>query len=137
MKKCTKCGVQKPLSEFYRTKLKKDGFQSGCKICSDLSNKKTKEKDPQKYAEMRRKHKLKKEYNLTLENFNVLKIQQKGCCAICKSKLKDGQGTHVDHCHKTGIVRGLLCNSCNRGIGYLQDSLEILKSAQAYLEKYK
>jgi len=136
MKKCTKCGEQKPLSEFYKTKLKKDGFQSCCKICADIANKKTKEKDPQKYAEMRRKNKLKKKYNLTLENFNVLKIKQKSSCAICKNKLKIGNGTHVDHCHKTGDVRGLLCNSCNRGIGYLQDSIEILKSAVNYLKKY-
>lgn len=136
MKKCTKCGIEKPLSEFYKTKIKKDGFHSCCKICSNEANKKTKEKDPQKYAEMRRKNKLKKYYGLTLSNFNALKIKQKNCCAICENKLKDGQGTHVDHCHKTGIVRGLLCNSCNRGIGYLQDSIEILKSAQKYLKKY-
>jgi hypothetical protein len=57
--------------------------------------------------------------------------QQKGKCAICKTKMKE---PCVDHCHTTGKIRGALCVNCNTGLGHFCDSVELLKSAISYLK---
>ena len=77
-----------------------------------------------------------KKYGLTLPQFEELKLKQGGKCAICKTNLEHDSKSHVDHCHRTNVVRGLLCHLCNPGLGMFKDSIEILKSAQEYLEKY-
>lgn len=76
--------------------------------------------------EMQRNHSLMKKYNLTLDDFNALWIVFHGKCGICGIEMKlpeNRQGQQldvvaVDHNHKTGKVRGLLCNSCNKGLGF-------------------
>lgn len=82
-------------------------------------------------------------YGITLETYNTLLKAQKGCCAICGNKetvkSKGGKTTKslaVDHCHKTGSVRGLLCYRCNTAIGYLSDSPLNAKRAFEYLTKH-
>lgn len=72
------------------------------------------------------------DYGITLDVFNELFVKQNGCCAICKNKLV---APHIDHDHKTGVVRGLLCKPCNQGIGFLRDNVDILNNAIIYLEK--
>ena len=69
-------------------------------------------------------------YNMTLDQWNTLLIEQNGRCSICFNTM---QNPHVDHCHDTGNIRGLLCSSCNRGLGYFGDNPETLKIALAYL----
>lgn len=61
--------------------------------------------------------------------------KQNNVCAICfKSELTvRNKNLAVDHCHKTGIIRGLLCSNCNRAIGLLKDNVVIIKSALKYL----
>ncbi len=84
----------------------------------------------------RRLHKLKMRHGLDLEGYNVLFNDQNGKCAICgkhQSELK--KALFVDHCHKTGKVRGLLCFQCNVGIGNLGDDIENLRCAILYLNK--
>ncbi len=71
-----------------------------------------------------------KKYGLTLGDHAVLVNQQQGKCKICK---KDAL-LAVDHCHTTGKVRGLLCYSCNRGIGLLGDNVTIIANALSYLK---
>jgi len=85
---------------------------------------------------------LKDKYNLSWEDFVSLYDSQQGSCKIClkpvalKSTLSEqGKTGHIDHCHSTGKVRGILCNSCNRGIGYLQDNAALLRRAAQYLEE--
>jgi hypothetical protein len=57
-----------------------------------------------------------------------------GCmCAICRRTEHGGKGWHADHSHATGLLRGVLCHFCNTGMGSLQDSVEILERAIAYL----
>jgi len=73
-----------------------------------------------------------KKYRVPLAEIANKKKEQKDCCAIC-GRLKRLQ---VDHNHLTGKVRGLLCGSCNRGIGLLGDSLDVLRAGVAYLEKH-
>ena len=82
-----------------------------------------------------------KRYNITLKEYKELLKKQKGVCAICKqsevSKLKGKiKKLAVDHCHKIGKVRGLLCDRCNRGLGYFRDDKIIIKNALNYLKKY-
>jgi Recombination endonuclease VII len=82
-----------------------------------------------------RKNLLRK-YGLTLETFDAMLAAQGGCCAICGSDKPYGKGRfHVDHCHDTGVVRGILCHPCNTSIGTLGDNPERLEKAAAYLRK--
>ncbi len=74
---------------------------------------------------------LKKQYGLTIENFNDLNKKQKGVCAVCKN-LPDSR-LFVDHDHSTGRIRGLVCNRCNRAMGLFKDDYRVLMSAAMYL----
>ena len=78
---------------------------------------------------------LKKLYGITIEQFEALVQRQGGKCAICAGELDMGFRTHVDHCHTTGVVRGLLCSPCNTSLGCFKDSVEILRRAIDYLEQ--
>lgn len=77
--------------------------------------------------------KILKRYKITKEQYLSLFEKQRGLCAICKGLDNYTKRLAVDHCHKTGKIRGLLCGSCNRGIGLLKDSFEILLKAHDYL----
>jgi hypothetical protein len=79
---------------------------------------------------------LKYSYGITFETYNEMYSFQSGVCAICNLSCSTGRKLCVDHDHKTGKVRGLLCNDCNIGIGKLKDSSKILKKASDYLDKY-
>lgn len=77
-------------------------------------------------------------YKMTLEEYKELWDKQEGRCWICLTHEKDlNQVLNVDHCHKTGEIRGLLCNTCNRAIGYLKDNTSILRRAFTYLNRYQ
>lgn len=76
-----------------------------------------------------------KRYNLTVEEYKDLERSQGGLCAICCGP-PTGRGTlHIDHCHSTGKVRGLLCTQCNTGLGMMNDDLGLLRLATSYLER--
>lgn len=82
---------------------------------------------------------LKKSYGITLEEYQSMHEKQEGLCAICQTEGFKLRPEHslllvVDHCHTTGKVRGMLCHNCNRALGLLQDNLENLQRAIAYLE---
>ena len=81
-------------------------------------------------AEMVRK------YGLTMADFDALLEAQGGVCAICKGD-RNGPGArfHVDHCHNSNKIRGLLCGRCNTAIGLLQDDPTIAEAAAAYLRR--
>lgn len=73
-------------------------------------------------------------YGLTEVAYQSLVQKQNGLCAIC-FECPSGKGFHVDHDHATNKVRGLLCNTCNRGLGWFKDNTMRLLNAVAYLEK--
>lgn len=110
--------------------------------------------DPEKYKERSRKYQkshiqekkeydLKRKFGITQEEYNKILKDQNSVCFLClnvetrKHKNTITQRLSIDHDHKTGKIRGLLCNNCNRGIGLLQDNSEILKRAVFYLERSK
>lgn len=72
---------------------------------------------------------------MTYDLYEKMLIAQNYKCIICDTKHFDTKKLHVDHCHKTGKVRGLLCNNCNNGMGKLGDSIERLKLVINYLKK--
>lgn len=81
-------------------------------------------------------------YGVNLVFVKQLYEAQGGVCAICKTEgfkmlEQHSSGMNLDHCHETGVVRGLLCHNCNRGLGLLQDNPEYLRRAAEYVEKYK
>lgn len=67
----------------------------------------------------------------------VMLAQQKNKCKICKSDAPGSTGWCVDHDHLTGIVRGILCHGCNKGIGLLKESCEVIEAASNYLKRWK
>jgi recombination endonuclease VII len=81
-----------------------------------------------------RAYRLKREYGISVEDFSELLERQHHRCGICERPF---HGTpHVDHCHITGWVRGLLCRSCNTGVGNLKDNPAFAYKAGAYLERW-
>ena len=80
-----------------------------------------------------RKYRLKRNFGITLEEYNKIFDAQGGKCAVCK-EYQQGKMLAVDHNHITGKNRGLLCQLCNTALGSLKDSQEIIKSLLVYVE---
>jgi hypothetical protein len=78
---------------------------------------------------------LKRTYGITQAVKDRRQRQQFGCCAICGKPPEPGKKLHVDHDHATGEVRGLLCDLCNRGLGFFKDNPQALRNAARYLEE--
>ena len=78
-------------------------------------------------------------YGITKQQYEELMHSQGGVCAVCKCKPDDPRCTHghlvVDHCHKTGYVRGLLCSLCNATMGNSMDNVDLLQSLISYIQK--
>lgn len=123
--KCRRCGR----TERYVDRL----GNSRCAECSRA-------KEAAKYRDrprFKRAEQLRQKYGLTIEQVDQMLSGQGGACAICRRTEPGGRwGTFVvDHCHKTGRVRGLLCDPCNRGIGFLKEDPERIRRAAHYLER--
>lgn len=89
-----------------------------------------------KMAEHRRNYNLKLKFGITIKDYDELLVLQDNKCAICLTDASQfKKRLAVDHCHKTNVVRGLLCSDCNRGIGLLKDSAELVARAANYLER--
>jgi hypothetical protein len=78
---------------------------------------------------------LKHEYGITKEDYDNLLAKQAYQCAICGRKEPTGYNWHVDHCHSSGKVRGLLCSKCNQGLGLFEDNVDVLYRAAEYLNE--
>lgn len=76
---------------------------------------------------------LKKLYGLSVEQYEAMYRAQNGVCAICSGVNVNGRRLAVDHCHKTGAIRGLLCSNCNFAIGLTKDNPDVLAKAISYL----
>ena len=149
-RRCGMCMVYRPFDEFPRHKSLKGGIDARCKLCKSEVQKKKIREDVEAYREKKKKYSLqmaKRQYGLTPERYAEMEREQDFRCAICRKQetmMTVGEVTKekvfrlsVDHCHKTKKVRGLLCSKCNRGIGNLNDDIELVRNALAYLEKYK
>lgn len=92
---------------------------------------------PEKIKEWAWREGIKRRHGVTLEQFNSLLSSQNGTCAICGKSPQEGKRLCIDHDHKTGIVRGLLCRNCNAAIGQLGDDPNMLSRAMQYLNQYQ
>lgn len=77
-----------------------------------------------------------RKYKLTLDQVNSMIVAQDHRCAICLEKLGESRDTHVDHDHKTGKIRQILCRGCNHGIGNFKENMVILQRAVDYLKRW-
>lgn len=143
MKRCKKCLKDKSFTEFTGSPTTKDRLRNWCKSCFALYDK---ARRPTLTAEYRKGRSLVRYWpDLSpleaRERYLDLLKEQKGLCKICgnppTSPTRRGliRDFNVDHCHTTGKVRGLLCDSCNIGIGLLGDNPALLKQAIIYLER--
>lgn len=153
MKQCQKCGQLRFLVNFHRAGQRKDGtwiYQTICKSCAKVKARKyylanqdrLKEHNRlkgQRYRkenpEYNRSQHLRHKYGLTIEEWNRWHDLQLGRCAICRLPLAEAKRICVDHHHDTGVVRGLLCDVCNLGIGCFRDDPDRCRSAATYLEE--
>jgi len=147
-KTCTTCKKEK-LSDQFRVG-RRDCVECSKENCRDwYANNKEHARRYHASADRRARCKtthLLRTYGLSYEDYEALVTKQKGRCAICRKKCvsmsayrglrgADGSSFRVDHCHKTGRVRGLLCVECNIGLGKFKDDAGLLKKAYEYLEK--
>jgi hypothetical protein len=126
-KRCGKCTDEKSISEFHKDKYTRTGYASECKKCRVDYSKATSHIQKARTAKTR--------YNLSDEKYNTLmKISE---CEICGTDITKGfNNKHIDHCHSTKKVRGILCRNCNLGLGFFNDNSDYLLKAINYL-KYK
>lgn len=164
MKVCTLCEVEQSVNNFSKHKGYRDGLRSWCKECCTKTNavhkanpvykekqkvyaKKKKQNDPVYRAACTARMKAWRaknpehvkaknieRYGITYKQFQQMLEDQDARCRICATDLFAPQ---VDHCHTTGVVRGLLCKQCNILLGAAKDSVEILCNAIEYLERSK
>ena len=84
-----------------------------------------------------REYQLKTHYGISIEEFNKLFDDQNKACKICNKQNTCGKNWHVDHCHQTGKIRGILCAKCNQALGMVYDDIKILQNMIQYLEDNK
>ncbi len=84
----------------------------------------------------KKKHNLEKNHGLSWETYEVILKSQNNACAICEKRNQPKRRFAVDHDHKTGRVRGLLCDKCNLGLGHFGDDISLFKQVIFYLKKY-
>lgn len=143
MKKCPRCEKEFPKTNefFFSCKSRKDGFDWCCKICKkNIFKERMKTEDGRN---LRKKHLWK---NLgfkkndgtafTVLDYNEILKKQENKCKICGTDNCGKRGWHVDHDHKTGLVRGILCLKCNSLLGMSNDNVEILYLAIQYLNEH-
>jgi hypothetical protein len=109
-RRCVICRETKPLEDFHKDKSRKEGRSYRCKTC---------------HAEWARL--------VDDETYAAMLLICGNACTICGGVNQNGKALAVDHDHDTGEVRGLLCDGCNRGIGFMEDDPERLRRAAAYL----
>lgn len=135
---CYVCKIEKPFTDFGKDRTQAGGISYRCKACAKIEVQKWKSKFPNKQKLKDRIQGLKKNYGITLDEYDSLFRSQNGCCAICKrhqSVLK--RSLAVDHDRDTKVIRGLLCDNCNPGIGYFKHSVEMMEAGILYLKKFK
>jgi Autographiviridae endonuclease VII len=144
------CNKEKNLDEFHNLSKSPDGKQYTCKDCQNnyknewaKNNKEniksSKDKWKCKNPDYNREWNFKNKYGISIEEYNKMLDEQDGKCLICDTR--EPKGSHntfnVDHCHITGNVRGLLCWSCNSGMGKFNDDIGLLEKVILYLKKYE
>ena len=137
-KTCCTCKIEKEDFCFTKNKNTFDGLTNQCKECRKKYNERNKDRD----ALYRATHKYNKKsqhlryyYGISIKEWEKLIEDQKGICPICREYLLEDRKSHLDHCHKTGKIRGILCSKCNYLLGVAKDDTVLLKRAIKYLKR--
>lgn len=131
MKTCTVCLVEKPLDDYQNDKRRSDGKKSTCRPCKLERERRWRREHPEAARLHRRRIHLKKNYGITLAEFEAMLAAQEGKCAIGQC----GRDARVvDHCHRSGKVRALLCSGCNTSIGHLREDPALIRSVAEWVE---
>ena len=135
MKTCIKCGEAKCLSSFTKDKKSADGLYAFCKPC-----KRARQKEYYKNNNGREKSRayyVEKLYGITMEDYEAMFEAQGKSCACCGSTDPQGKNFHVDHCHKTGAVRSILCHPCNTALGLLKEDVQRIDQLKNYVQLFE
>lgn len=122
---CKICNEEKSTDDFYET------CKNVCKPCYIARVIRNQKSNPELYKSL----KLQYSYGITLEERDQMIVDQNNRCACCGDEFEKSLHTHVDHCHKTLKIRGILCHNCNKGLGNFQDDPVRLEKAKIYLEQ--
>ena len=155
LKQCRKCKKELPESEFTPDKARSGGLKSKCRKCNAEVRRERyhenrieiaksqreymveyKKKNPNAIPDIMREYHLKKTYGITVDRYNEMFIAQQGKCAICgrhQSEFKNS--LCIDHNHKTGKVRTLLCIGCNYFVGRIENNIELVRQIIKYVEE--
>ncbi len=153
-KRCSKCTRVKRTSSFTKDRQKADGLCNWCKVCRGLDKaryyllnadsiklkvKAWRDSNPERKVASYRNSR----YGLAPNRFDKMLERQFGKCAVCREPFTAALVPHVDHDHRCcpvgsmccgKCVRGLLCHKCNKGLGYLQDRIDVLVNGIKYLQ---
>lgn len=137
---CPGCKIKKSIAKFYKDKFQASGITSLCKKCNNIQCRKwQKGKGREKVKIIEQRSSWKKQgIAFTPEEYNEKFAVQKGCCAICdghQSKFK--RKLAVDHDHKTGQIRALVCTTCNYVIGAVESNGDKIPKVQKYLKVWR
>lgn len=138
-KLCANCAEMKPLDQFSPAPRTRSGLNSYCKPCQNAKQRECTERldTPERRAERleRRWRSTVESHGITVDRYyELLDIQGGTCICGCPNPQPNGKRLAVDHDHQTGEVRGILCEWCNRALGYAKDRPEVLRMLADYLE---
>ena len=163
-RRCRGCSADKPLDQYNKKKTGRGGLTARCKDCLHKAARKFYEnnaekvkknsldyynknidvitrknqayrnQNPEKVKEANHKKHLWTNFRLTSEQYSSLLVKQNNSCVTCNVSFED-KTPHVDHNHKTGKVRGILCQNCNLVIGHAYENIDILRQIIAYLSR--
>ena len=100
------------------------------------SSRKWRRNNLEKAILMSRNTDYKRKYGITIDDYNMMLELQSGVCAICSQECKTEKNLAVDHDHKNGQIRALLCKNCNTGLGSFNDNIENMQKAIDYVKSY-
>lgn len=141
-RRCNTCFRYLSYALFCKHDTSPDGLSYYCRDCKSEQYKRRYTPHPRvKLTSAQLKHNawqrdLMREYGISHEQYQCLVVKSGGVCGICQEPFNDKptHAMHIDHCHETGRVRGLLCARCNRGLGLFRDNPRFLRNAAGYVE---
>lgn len=150
---CSKCKEKKSLSLFQVDKRQRDGCGARCKACNCAESRVRYKRmgreikarlrvDYQAHPEKYRNMRLRTLYGISISTYSTMLMKQNGVCAICSrpeicQNQSGARPLNVDHSHRDGQVRGLLCNSCNLALGLMRDDIDIVDRMANYLKQWE
>lgn len=129
----------RPFNAFYKArKGDRHGLRSRCKRCTALQAERWRKSNPDKHRQIYRRnnhrHNIRKRFGLTVDQFDALVAKYGDRCAICQQPESRRRRLSLDHCHKTGELRGFICSRDNIVLGLVRDDPALLRRAAEYLE---